>query len=562
MSKFKVKYDLVLFILLMIFLFVPIIQGRTSLFPVKPLKGVFEPTPTPELTFDNYCSNSYQKQIEQYTSERFGFREPVIRLYNQYLWSAYNKTYCHFIVPGKDGYLYYTSAVNDHFGTELLKHFDSNQEAVDQADKEIRLMNKLRYVLKDYGIEFLAFIAPDKPEIYPEYLPCREIDTTTIHLTEYYTRRMEEEGFPFINMTDWFVNMRDTASFPLFPKTDSHWHYSSIYGFDSLFRFINTLDGEAKFPKIHIGPPMAYKSKEREGDEETLNLIFRIRGDKTRYKSNITVETDSTHRKPKVLFVGDSFIWSMAEFMPIREIMADREVWFYNNTAFEGFDNKTESLTDINRLSHLLNTDYVVFYSAGHQWREATYGFAKDALLQLCVSDSLFDATIGNYTKTMRNKGENAKLTDEEFHSKAIWLLESDPERIPGLDGEDMPSIRNTEGIAIARCINEIKQDEDWVLDLKTYAFQHSLTIHDALEQEAFHLIHGEPLLRTESVFDSTTFINMKKAELIEKWRQDLVQTRFLQEKAKKLRRPFEAVLEEDAQWVINKQIEEGSLFQ
>ena len=562
MRKLKVKYDLVLFILLMIFLFAPIIQGSTSLFPVKPLKGVFEPTPKPELTFDNYYSNTYQKQIEQYTSERFGFREPVIRLYNQYLWSAYNKTYCHFIVPGKDGYLYYTSAINEHYGNELLKHFDSNQEAMDQADKEIRLMNKLRHVLKDYGIEFLAFIAPDKPEVYPEYLPNREADTTTIHLADYYARRMEETGFPFINMTDWFVSMKDTVSFPLFPKTDSHWRYSSIYGFDSLFRFINTLDGEAKFPNIHIGAPVAYKSKEREGDEATLNLIFGIRGGKTKYKSDITVESDTTHRKPKVLFVGDSFINSLAEFMPIRDIMADREVWFYNNTAFEGFDNKTENLADINRLSRLFNADYVVFYSAGHQWREATYGFAKDALLQLCVSDSLFEATLDHYTQTKRNEGENAMLSDEEFHNKMIWLLECDPERIPGLGGEDMPTIRNIEGIALARRINEIKKDEDWVLDLKTYAFQHSITINDALEQEALHCIKGEALLRDEAVFDTATFINMKKAELIEKWRQDLVQTRFLQDKAKKLRRPFETVLEEDAQWVINKQIETGELFQ
>ena len=72
----------------MIFLFVPVIQEWGGVFPVKPLKGVFEPTPKPELTFDNYKSNIYQTQIEKYTSEHFGLREPVIRLYNQYVWSG------------------------------------------------------------------------------------------------------------------------------------------------------------------------------------------------------------------------------------------------------------------------------------------------------------------------------------------------------------------------------------------------------------------------------------------------------------------------------------------
>lgn len=557
-----IKYDLILFALLMAFLFVPIIQEWGNLFPVKPLKGVFEPTPKPELTFESYRSNTYQAQIEKYVSEHFGLREPVIRLYNQYVWTAYNKTYCHFIVPGKQGYLYYALAVNEHYGLELPKHYASNEEAMKDADAELRLMNKLRFVLKDYGIEFMAFIAPDKPEVYPEYLPRRDADTTTIHLTDYFSRRMEETGFPFINMTDWFVSMRDTVSFPLFPKTDSHWRYSAIYGFDSLFRYINTLDGEAKFPPIHIGPPVAYESDQLEGDEETLNLLFPIRGGRTKYKSDITVEADTTHRKPKVLFVGDSFIWSLGEFMPIREIMADREVWFYNNTAFVGFDNKTMNVTEMDRLSHILNADYVVFYSAGHQWWEATYGFAKDALLQLCVSDSLFEAATTNLAQKMRNHESYANMTEEEVRSHMAWMLRNDPELIPGLDGDSMPSIRNTEGIEKALAVNQIKADKDWLTALQMYAAQNTVSIDDALLTEADRLTHGAALLRDEVVFDTAAFIQMKKEEIIQKWRSNPDQMRKMQQKANDRGFTLEEMLEKDAQWIINKKIEEGKLFQ
>ena len=562
MGKFKIKYDLLLFALLMVFLFVPIIQKNTDLFPVKPLKGVFEPTPKPELTFDNYRSNTYQLQIEKYISENFGMRELVIRLYNQYVWSAYNKTYCHFIVPGKDGYLFYAQAVNEHYGTELPKHYKSNREAMADADAELRQMNKLRHVLKDYGIVFLAFIAPDKPEIYQEYLPRRDANDTTIHLTEYYARRMKELDFPFINMTDWFVSMKDTVSFPLFPKTDSHWRYAAIYGYDSLFRFINTLDGEAKFPPIHIGPPIAYESDNLEGDEETLNLMFRISGDKTKYKSEITVEPDTIHRKPKVLFVGDSFIWSLFEFLPAREIMADREVWFYNNTAFVGHENNKMNVSDIDRLSHILNADYVVFYSAGHQWWEATYDFAKDALLQLCVSDSLFEATVTHFVNQMRNKEGYADLTDEELRGNAVWMLKNDPELIPGLGGEAMPTIRNTERIAQAHSVSKIKTDKEWVRALEIYATQHNMQLDDALNEEALHLNRGEPLIRETVAFDTATFIQMKKEELIQQWRNDPNQIKFLENKAKEKNRPFEVVLEQDAQWVIDRKIESGELFQ
>lgn len=562
MKKPRIRYACILFALLMVFLFVPIIQEWGGVFPVKPLKGVFEPTPKPELTFDNYKSNTYQTQIEKYLSEHFGLREPVIRLYNQYVWSAYNKTYCTFIVPGKQGYLYYALAVNEHYGLELPKHYKSNEAAMKDADAELRQMNKLRHVLKDYGIEFVAFIAPDKPEIYPEYLPRRDADTTTIHLTDYFSRRMDETGFPYINMTDWFVKMRDTVSFPLFPKTDSHWRYSSIYGFDSLFRYINTLNGEAKFPSLHIGPPVAYESDKLEGDEETLNLLFRIRGDKTKYKSDITVESDSTCRKPKVLFVGDSFIWSMAEFMPASKILADREVWFYNNTAFIGFENQSTSVKDLDRLSHILNADYVVFYSAGHQWWEATYGFAKDALLQLCVSDSLFEATVTDYATQFRNKEGYTDLTEEELRKNMAWMLRNDPELIPGLDGEEMPTIRNTERIKEARTINQIRNDKDWLTALNIYASQHDLLIDEVLHEEASRIDRGELPLRDEVNIDSASFIKMKKQEIMEQWKLNPEMTKMIQKKAKERGIAFEDMLEKDAQWVINQKIEKGELFQ
>ena len=553
---------MILFALLMVFLFVPIIQEWTDFIPVRPLKGVIMETPKPELTFDNYKSNIYQTQIEKYASEHFGLREPVIRIYNQYVWSAYNKTYCHFIVPGKHGYLYYALAVKEHFGTELLHHYKSNEAAMKDVNTELRMMNKVRHVLKDYGIEFLAFIAPDKPEVYPEYLPRRDADTTTVHIDEYFSHRMTETGFPFINMTDWFVQMRDTASFPLFPRTDSHWRYASIYGFDSLFRFINTLDGEAKFPTLHIGPPIVYESDKLEGDEETLNLIFRIHGDKTQYKSNITVEPDNTHRKPKVLFVGDSFIYSMNDFMPIREIMEDREIWFYNNTAYEGFDNKTESVKDIDRLSHILNADYVVFYSAGHQWCEATYGFAKDALLQLCVSDSLFEASVNEQADKFRHLEGYDDLTEKELRGQMEWMLRNNPELIPGLEGENMPTIRNTERIEQAKFTNRIKADKDWLTTIQMYASKQAISFDEALHEEANRLLKNESLIRDEYVFDTAVFIQMKKQEIIKSWRPNPKIMQMIQQKAKERDLPIDVVLEQDAQWVINKQIEEGSLFQ
>ena len=105
----------------MVLLFLPLLQANVLHIPLKPLNGVNIETEKPVFDLDAYRSGDYAKQEEAYISENFGFREPVIRLYNQYLWSCYRKTYAHDVVAGKKGWLYTQESVSDYYGTELLR---------------------------------------------------------------------------------------------------------------------------------------------------------------------------------------------------------------------------------------------------------------------------------------------------------------------------------------------------------------------------------------------------------------------------------------------------------
>ena len=219
-------------------------------------------------------------------------------------------------------------------------------------------------------------------------------------------------------------------------------------------------------------------------------------------------------------------------------------------------------MKDIDRLTHILDADYVVFYSAGHQWWEATYSFAKDALLQLCVSDSLFEASVTELAEKFRHRDGYDNLTEEELRTQMKWMLRNNPELIPGLDGEDMPSIRNTERIEKALAIKPIRNDKDWFTAIQMYAAQQTISIDDALQEEVNRMIQGRPLLRDEVVFDTAAFIQMKKQEIMQKWRLNNNIMQMLQQKAKERNLPLDTVFKQDVQWVINRQIENGELFQ
>ena len=497
------KTKLILVILTCLLLLFSPLQKQFRLFRFKPLKGVFEPTPKPELTFDSYRSGVYQTQTEKYLSENFGFREPLIRFYNQYDFSFFNNTHCHFITPGKDGYLFYDQAVNDYFGTEVPKHFDTDDDLRAKADKEVDLMKQLQTELHKYGIEFMTFLAPDKPWVYPEYLPKHPPRLPdAVNTVEYYDQKMTEAGIPHIEMTKWYQQMKDTASFDIFTKTDSHWRYAAVYGYDSLFRYMNSLN-DFGIPKIHIGPVQSYTTDLLEGDEETLNLMFPIKGTSTKYKADITIESDSTTRKPRVLFVGDSFIWSLETFMPWSEIMEDVEIWFYNSTAYVGFQKEAFKVSDINRLASILNADFVVYYAAGHQWWQTSFGFLEDAIGQLNVSDSII------------------RLTQQ---------------------------------------MNVIRNDRKWKAAIRIQASIQNLSIDEVLRQEALNVIGGKPLLRDVTPVDSASIIRVEKERIEKSWRGSKEIMTRMEQKAEERGISVDSMLYLDIDWIINNKIENGEL--
>jgi hypothetical protein len=559
-----------LFGILMVFLFAFMAQERLHLFKTQPLQGFVEKTEVPQLTMESYQSGEYQAKLEGHLSETFGFRELVIRVYNQYLWWCYRKTYCHFIDPGKKGYLFYSEAVNDYYGVESLKTFSTYDSAKEWAQKNVLMMEKLRHVLKDYGIEFLCYMAPNKTEIYSEYLPYHKpAPEGAFNTADYYDSLMNAVDFPHVEMTRWFKAMKDTASFQLIPKRDSHWRYAAAYGYDSLFCYMNSLN-DFGIPDIKVHGMRQLDTMYRENDEKTLNLLFPISNDSPKYRPEVTVECGEGCRKPKVLFVGDSFVWDLETYLPWKEIMEDVEIWFYNKSGFVGFEKEYHPVTEINRLRSILNADYVVWYSSGSQWCRSSYGFVEDALLQLCVTDSLFDAQIPWVMDSLRHDSSflrnhyqwhYSEHREDSLRKYAVNTLRADPTLIPGLDGTEMPVIRNTKAIQMAQQANAIDNDKQWKTALRVEASRSDRPYEEVLQQEVENVLLGRPLLRQEVAVDTATIVQLEVEKLINQWRNNPETIKFLENKAVEKGKPFETVMLEDARWVINERLRKGELF-
>ena len=499
-TRRRMTYDIVLFIVLMVLLFLPMLQAHVLHIPLKPLNGVTIETEKPEFNLDCYRSGDYAKQEEAYVSENFGFREPVIRLYNQYLWSCYRKTFAHDVVAGKRGWLYTPESVRDYYGSEMLRWQPSPEAAQRNFDREIRYMNHVRKILKENDVELLAFIAPEKSFLYPEYLPEREYDTTTFNACAYFLKKFDETGFPCIDMTRWFGQMKDTVAYPLIPQTGGHWVFPAVYAADSLFRFMGDLKG-IKLPKLRIGTLHEAADHGADNDlERLLNLSFPIWH---RYgfspTAEVNVENSSSSIKPKVLFVGNSFMWGITNQVPMREVFDNVEFWYYFSTAYTGNPlEPTRPVVEYNMLEKLLDFDYIVWFTTGNQLNKGTNGFANSAILTLGVDDSIRRAYIDCIADTLCREGVHTVSTNDTTRRKeAIAILHNHPEIIPELNAETLTT-QNSD-IPYAKVIKDIRKDSAWMAALEAQAFLRTATMNQMLHAEVDRIKAGKPLYKDQT---------------------------------------------------------------
>lgn len=450
------KLFAIMFAVLITLLFLPIVQGCFNIFHFEPLQGAYVKTSKPALTFDNYANGKYQANLEKYVAENHGFRQPIIRLYNQYLWDFYKKTYAaNDVVYGKDGWLFFNKNIEVYYGTYQHKHFKSNDAAKSAYDIRIRTMNKLRHVLKDFDIEFLAYISPDKCYVFPEFVPEREHDTTTIDACAYFVDSFKKLDFPCIEMTEMFCRFRDTMRFEPFTPAGAHWNFSCVYAADSLFRFIESMKG-INLADINISNYRRYDKameKQNSGDfdmEWMLNLSREFNHSKYNlYGADVTIHSDSTCTKPSVLFIGNSFFWRFKDFINFDEVFDYPRLWYYNKTARNLSDWSKKDCNQVDFLSEIFKSDYIVTFCGDTQLFEMSFGFAGKALVALCIPDDIYE--------------EKIKYLCEKYNysrDKAIDIIVNNPEVFQELKGDGIPTIRNERALEKARAIRQSRIEQ------------------------------------------------------------------------------------------------------
>ena len=431
----KKPKDILYFLTIALFV---VLLLQTAFHPInlKSLKGFTVEKEAPKFTYENYVKGTFQREFEEYNKKHFGFREWSLRLYNQYIWSCYHKTHNGWIAIGKDDWLYETDFVRDHYESMMYKYTKDSTEMKRQFDETAENLYKLQEILKAHGTYIFVNMIPGKDVIYPEYLPenTKYNKPEGVHAYDYYKKRFDELGVNYIDNVEWFKQLKNTADYPLFPKTGTHWsNLAATYAFDSIMRYMESLNG-MNLLNVSIGPK--YRGSVREPDddlEQLFNLALPIRPNK-HYYADVTIIPDSTAVKPTLITIGDSYFWTVTYNFELGKLFSRYPYWYYNSTIY--YDHDNHSTKDINPLHEIFSADYIMLnyctvqlYKLGNGFIENAMALLYDEETQLPVNQDVINMiqhiySDKNWLNDVKDKAERNKISlEKQVALDAKWMI-------------------------------------------------------------------------------------------------------------------------------------------
>lgn len=439
-----------------------LIQTMTGIVKLQPLEGATLEAEKPKLTLTTYANGSYQDSVELYLRDHFGFRELLIRYYNQYLWSCFHETNNATIVRGKDNWLFEEIYVRNHYESLMYDYTNDTSEMKKIFETEAIRLKKVQELLKEHNIHLFVVIAPCKDEIYPEYLPQNFSYNRPdgIHAYEYYKKRFDELGVDYLDLVPVFKNLKDSVDYPLFPQTGTHWtSIASVFAFDSILHYMEGL-GNEKLVDIEIGQKYPGETRDFDNDlEKILNLVHPIKTP-TNWYVDVKAKEDSSAVKPNLLAMGDSYFWHFIYNIPLRDIFQKSPYWYYNYIIY--CDDEHTSTLEVDIEQELMTPDYIMLiFNPTTLYKFSCY-YLPRALLHLCYDKSAIDSVALDFVQNItlydstwyRHAVETAEKTNQSvkdvLYGEALYMFRTEPEKFfKELDGDKMPSSRNKDLKAI-----------------------------------------------------------------------------------------------------------------
>lgn len=174
-------------------------------------------------------------QFEQFFSDHLFVRNQLVKLRNYTKYLVWHNSGNDRVLVGKNGWLYL--AWDGSVGVARRETLFTDEELKAWSD----VLKQRTKWCADRGITYVFVVAPDKPSIYPEFVPnvLKPMrDRSKLEQLSAYLRN--QAGINFVNLTEPLLQQKGIAD--LYLKTDTHWNQRGAYiGYQNIVQSIAKL---------------------------------------------------------------------------------------------------------------------------------------------------------------------------------------------------------------------------------------------------------------------------------------------------------------------------------
>ena len=355
------------FLVLLLLLSLPMLQTIFHGVDEKPLDGAYVPAKKPEVTMKTLFLETAQDSLMTWCTEQTGFRNTMIRLNNQLLYSAFGKISAFGPVKGNDdNTLFEESYIISYTGETYL-----GKDRVDAITRQLKVVQE---ILHTKGVTLLPVFVLGKASYYPELIPEKYIYHETNNYKE-YLKAFDEQEVEMIDFNRYFCEQKGTETHPIYCNLSAHWTaYAASLAMDSLVHYMESKTQQTQAHALITGFDTTYLMNQDDDLYRMMNLMFPLKHntiDQPRFSF-------TEGYKPKVLAISDSYWWTVwAENVALpQNLFSNGGFWFYNKTIYPE-RSPIQNVESIDYRQEIENQEFVLLVcteATNHLW---PYGFLE-----------------------------------------------------------------------------------------------------------------------------------------------------------------------------------------
>lgn len=170
--------------------------------------------PAPKLmTEDGTVNRAFFQDFERYFNEHIALRNPLVSADAKIQTTLFQESNVSGVISGTDGWLYYSSTLDDYLGLNLM----TERELYNLAHN----FSVVQDYVEDRDMDFVLTIPPNKNTLYGENMPYYKASVVnTDHNAVLLSPYLFQLGVNYLDLFTMFESQDET----LYLKRDSHWN--------------------------------------------------------------------------------------------------------------------------------------------------------------------------------------------------------------------------------------------------------------------------------------------------------------------------------------------------